>query len=340
MATGYGPRQRLLFDGDESKFQLWEVKFLGYMRLQKLSGVFESDSSPSANKNADAFAELVQCLDDRSLSLIITDAKDDGKKALDILREHYVGKSKPRIISLYTELTSLKMASDESTTDYVIRAETAANSLKSAGEEISDSLLIAMILKGLLPMYKTFSTVITQRDQMMEFTEFKVALRSYEETEKCTQVKQNSDNVMNTNSKVAHSNIVCFKCGRPGHKKTECRVKSSGNKNKASRWCTFCKSGTHDTDYCRKKNSAKSVSDAKPDLTNDESHTFAFKTIDFASKSSMFQTMPKNSLLVDCGATTHIVCDKSKFISFDDPFNPSSHFIKLADGSKPNNIAR
>ena len=31
-ATGYGPsNHRLIFDGDERKYELWEVKFLGYL---------------------------------------------------------------------------------------------------------------------------------------------------------------------------------------------------------------------------------------------------------------------------------------------------------------------
>ena len=47
-----------------------------------------------AAKNADAFAEMVQCLDDRSLSPIIREAKDKGRKALKVLREHYQGNSK------------------------------------------------------------------------------------------------------------------------------------------------------------------------------------------------------------------------------------------------------
>ena len=38
--------------------------------------------------------------------------------------------------------------------DYMIKAETAATSLKNAGEIISDSMLIAMILKGLPSSYK------------------------------------------------------------------------------------------------------------------------------------------------------------------------------------------
>ena len=30
-------------------------------------------------RNADVFAEIVQCLDDRSLTLVMRDAKDDGR---------------------------------------------------------------------------------------------------------------------------------------------------------------------------------------------------------------------------------------------------------------------
>jgi hypothetical protein len=65
--TGYGPRRGLIFDGYENKYELWEVKFLGYMRLQKLYNIFipiSSERELDEAKNADAFAELVQCLDD------------------------------------------------------------------------------------------------------------------------------------------------------------------------------------------------------------------------------------------------------------------------------------
>ena len=188
--TGYGPRIKVpIFDGNEDKYNLWEVKFLGFMRIQKLHDVITNQeggalSEEDSRKNADAFAELVQVLDDRSLSLVMRDAKDDGRSALRILREHYCSKGKPRIIALYTELTSLVKNSDESTTDYMLRAGNAAISLKMSGEDISDSLLIAMILKGLPSEFKSFSTVITQKETAPDFSDFKIALRSYEETEK------------------------------------------------------------------------------------------------------------------------------------------------------------
>ena len=84
------------------------------------------------------------------------DARDDERKALQKMRNHYMGKSKPHVLAPYTELTSLQKGHNESIMDYVLRAETAAASLKSSGEPVSDSLLVAMVLKGVPTKYKNF----------------------------------------------------------------------------------------------------------------------------------------------------------------------------------------
>jgi len=47
---------------------------------------------------------IVQMIDNRSLSPIIRDTKDNGRKALEITREHYTSSGKPNVIALYTEL--------------------------------------------------------------------------------------------------------------------------------------------------------------------------------------------------------------------------------------------
>ena len=214
MPIGYGQtRDRMFFDGDEGRYDLWEIKFLSMLKLKKLDGIIDSTSeSPDAEKNSQIFAHLVQLLDDKSLSLIITDAKNDGKKAVEILRSHYVGNTKPRIISLYTELTSLKLSPSESVTDYVLRGEKSATSLKTAGETISDSLLIAMLLKGLPDEFRAFCTVITQKEKDLTFSEFKRYLRSYAESEKCRS-SSSEDRVLKSVSKLQ---ITCFRCCRRG----------------------------------------------------------------------------------------------------------------------------
>ena len=97
--TGYGARyaiensgqfnmsHRLMFQGDEKKYELWEVRFLGNLRTHKLYDtiIAKMDEPVNPNKNAEAYGEMVQFLDDTSLSIIIRDAKNDDRKARNIL---------------------------------------------------------------------------------------------------------------------------------------------------------------------------------------------------------------------------------------------------------------
>ena len=103
-------KNRLIFNGDEGYYELWETKFSAHLHLKDLGDVIDVDS-PDAAKNKKVFAELVLLLDDVSLSLVMRDAKDDGKSAVTILREHYSGKSKPRIIASEAERSEMSSQS-------------------------------------------------------------------------------------------------------------------------------------------------------------------------------------------------------------------------------------
>ena len=185
------------------------------------------------------------------------EAKDDGKKALNILRKHYLGTSTSRVMSLYVELTTLKMAQDENVTDYLIRAEKVATSLSNAKENITDSLLVSMVLKGLPPNYRTFSTIVTQRESEFTFMDFKVRLRNFEESEKSqTSQKIHEDAIMQTRSH--NMDIKCYSCGKMGHKAPKCRKRMEEERktyssNRQNHGCENCKSDTRDTNYYRNK---------------------------------------------------------------------------------------
>jgi hypothetical protein len=348
--TGYGPssaRHRLYFDGDQCNYEQWEVKFLGYMKLRKLKDTItetKTDDLPAGfkDKNEECYAELIQFLDNTSLSMVMRDAEDDGRAALNILKSYYYGKSKQRVIALYTQLTT--MQKDDSTiTEYIIKAEKAAAALKNAGEDVSDSLLIAMMLKGLPDEYKPFTVVVTQRDEKLTFKEFKTHLQSFSETEKAR--GSESDNVMKFAGEFRGR---CYSCGKNGHLSKDCRsrgkqdhrTEKSGYAYK-KKWCSFCKNGSHTDASCRKKDSSKSMNSGGSDGAanngaGDENHTFAFK-LDSRSSTHLYSC---SSLLVDCGATSHIVTDKSTFTAFDKSFQPNKHYIELADGTREHSIAK
>ena len=75
------------------------------------------------------------------------------------------------------------MAIEEDTTDYLIRAERAPTALRKAGETISGNLVIAMISKSLLQLFKPFVVVHTQLDKYKILSEFKAAVTNYGNTE-------------------------------------------------------------------------------------------------------------------------------------------------------------
>ncbi|XP_068723494.1 uncharacterized protein [Montipora capricornis] len=195
-----------------------------------------------------------------------------------------------------------------------------------------------MVLKGLPEEYKPFVVVVTQSDKEQKFSEFKVALRSFEDTER-TSVTPGSHSVMKTEyKKESQSEIVCYQCGHPGHIARFCK---SNNKNRRRQWCNTCHNSSHTDRACRRKGKSKTdkvkqASETLEDSDNEAEHLFAFEVNSCAGESV---TKKPNALQVDCGATTHIINDESKFSNFDDKFAPEKHYIELADGTRSNNVA-
>ena len=395
--TGYGsPGSRLCFDGDDTKYEQWEVKLLAYMKIIGLKDVISPDSTTisSQDDREKCFAQLVQFLDDRSLSLVMRDARDDGRKAMKILRQHYTGAGQPRIISLWNALSSLQKQQTEDLTGYILRAETAASAIKNAGENVSDSLLIAMVMNGLPPAYKPFVVYTTQSDKVLTFSAFKTAIRNFHENEAASiarrvknELSDQFDGVMSlqhrqnerrdNNNKSTHvvrngsgggqnnnppkqqqaaqsSMITCFTCKGFGHKFDVCPTSLQNNnqnpreqgRTDGRKWCSTCKTNSHTDKMCRKqtRRNGGGGDDARflqhddsyePRDNNPNNHSFVMHVYDTpVCDSQGQQPTASDTFLVDSGATSHIVKDISKFISFADDFRADKHSMTLANGKK------
>ena len=302
-----------------------------------------TERAENGKKNVDAYTELIQLLDDKSLSLTMRDAPDNAREALKILRGYYAGRGKPQIINLYPELTSLQKANRESVTDYIIRAETA---LRNAGETLGDGLLIAMVLKGLPEGFRPFAIHVAHNDDNTTFAVFKTKPRSFEDTEKLS-TTESGDNVMKTPARPGRrpakqgayernsddADIVCFKCGTKGHRARACRRKTISQ----------CKSDTHKDATCRRRDrqdGARKVSEE--DGGGGDDADYAFRIIDGETR---VQRQPargfqEKGLMVDTGATSHVITYITEFKNFDDTFKPETHSVELADGTRCNGIAQ
>ena len=182
--TGYEPRAsalKFVFTGEENDYDLWEVRMLAYMGLQDLKTTIQpSTTEAEPAKNEKTYAELVMLLDEKSLSMVMNEASDYGRQALEILRAHYKGTGKLRILTLYNNPWNLKLGT-EHLMDYISRAERLSINLKSAGETISDLLLKSMVIKRLPSTYDNFIVVITQSVKSYTFSELKAAIRNFSE---------------------------------------------------------------------------------------------------------------------------------------------------------------
>ena len=73
----------------------------------------------------------------------------------------------------------------ETSTNYILRVEKIATSLRDAGETVSDGTLVAMAMKGLTESSFGPFVHLMKMNEDDDFSKFKTKLRNYEDTERC-----------------------------------------------------------------------------------------------------------------------------------------------------------
>ena len=127
---------------------------------------------------------------------------------------------------------------------------------------------------------------------------------------------------------------MCFKCGIKGHRAKECRQKT---------WCSGCKSDTHKDATCRRKDKdSKDKQDGAYKATEESANDYTFKMRDGETKTQVYRVgdIQERGLMVDTGATSHVVTDESKFKDFNSTFQLEKHWVELADGTRCSRVAQ
>ena len=82
--------------------------------------------------------------------------KEDGPKAWAVLCDRHKSCERPRLQKLIEKSTNLKMIANESVIDYITRAEKVESKLREVDEQVSEHMLISIILKGLPDDFDNF----------------------------------------------------------------------------------------------------------------------------------------------------------------------------------------
>ena len=120
---------------------------------------------------------------------------------------------------------------------------------------------------------------MTQKETVLTFNDFKIALRNIHDTEEAHS-GTDQDTVMKSKFNQRNNTVTCYTCGQSGHKSNKCK---SSERRQTRLFCNFCKVSGHPEHACRKKKNKNQAT--------------------------------ANHILVDCCATTHIVTNSRNFKS-------------------------
>ena len=229
------PLQYLQFSGNEEDFAVWRERFEGFCFTKKLLNVLNGTDAGTIEKKYELCANLVQCLDSRSILMLTNDCKGDGPKAWQLLRDqdHFNSTETPRVMNLLEKFTTLRLEPTESMVDYLTRAEYVSKQLELTGEKTSENILTSIVLKGWPSEYDYFKTVHDFSKDKASFAEVKKAFKNFESSRNLQIATASNENVpLLSKGTVAKSSArklekfteKCRCCGKSGDKQATCRV--------------------------------------------------------------------------------------------------------------------
>ena len=282
-------------------------------------------------KNKTLWYELVQALDKTSV-LFLRPHKGDGTRAWDVLCKRFKSFERPQLHNLIVQLRSLKQTSSESIVDYFTRADDMQYNLMVVNEGISEKMFFSIILKGLPKQYKNFATLVNYSKDEKTVEESKRDLINFD----------NETVKTKTESVFFNKERKCFNCQKMGHAAKECRLKRTTHEQTKASPIKYFKCGEHGylAKFCIKqqKPEKKFVSQKRKTNQRGSQNLVEEQNLEEEVEEeeeeifSFFQTSENNlanELVLDSGATSHMIKDESLFIDID-----KEYYITNANSSK------
>jgi len=220
-------------------------------------------------EDADAAAAWI-IKDEKALALIVLGVlkteighirnQTTSKGAWNELEKIHKSQGPVRKAVLYRELYQTKKTPDQSMAQFVNEFQQRADMLADVGVVVPQELLSIMLLSNLPDEFENFRVAIESRDDIPEVCVIKAKLieedarrgsnndgKSTALYSRISNAKKRASNMKNSS---AHSDKFlgkCFKCGKVGHRATDCKTKPSQNKAKYADTSEKSKSEAEDT---------------------------------------------------------------------------------------------
>ena len=333
----------LYFSGEEKDFTRFITRFKSYLASRKLNKVLDASHADAndAEKKEQVYHALVACLDDVSLDLVSTKAENDGPAAIKLLKEKFLGKNEDIEVQLLKQLLRMKIENGEHPLQLFTKIDQIKSRLETLNngyKEITDKIYTVVALDALNePKYDSFRQAVNVRKEWPEWKEFQSLLKVQGDALHALDVATPYENevILRHQDKFDKSNIFCDFCKKKGHTMNKCYKRKAQDK-KVNAAVINTKNPGHGVQNDTILQQMSSM-DSPGKSTRSTHYNFICNTA-YGSFDKIDAT--PGAMLVDSGATSHIVCNNDRFIYFDKSYDPTNHYVELADGTRTNGLIK
>lgn len=277
-------------------FHLWKFEIMIFMRANSLVNTITPAIDEKVNELKDAKAQkiILNTIDRKLKSHVLgcTSAKEMFEKICNIF-EGSEERNKSVLLQKFFNFDSKNMQMSE----IINEVENLAMRLNNLGQKIDDNMIISKILSCLPEKYKFFITAWESTPENNKTLENLTNRLLSEESRNLVEEKETEPVAFKaSHEKNKLKNIKCFRCGKVGHIKSQCKA------------CGICKN-MHPGKECKEKEKQCKICKK----TNHKEDTCFFRKKNTEKESVLLtkQTGKNIKFVVDSGSTTHMIKDKN-----------------------------